>query len=459
MLTETSASIVAALRAAFDTGETKSLQWRRAQLSTLSKMVTENESAIVEALASDLGKSQTESFATEIGLLLSEISHAQRHLRSWTKANRLFPGVPNLPGTARLKPEPLGVVLIIAPWNYPLMLALAPLVGALAAGNCAVIKPSEMTPATSAVIARMVSSYFPKTAVQVIEGGVEETTELLRQRFDHIFFTGSEMVGKIVMRAASEHLTPVTLELGGKSPCILTPSADIKTAARRIAWGKTLNAGQTCVAPDYILALPGTSQIFKKEFTQHISAFFGPDIKQSPDYPRIVNHRQFDRLTGLISKDNVTFGGDTDRKAKFIEPTILENLPEDAPALNQEIFGPILPIVEVADLNAAIAYVNARPKPLSLYLFSTDKAEHAAVMGKTSSGTAVINDVVMQFGSTTLPFGGVGSSGMGQSHGKASFNAFSHRKPILRKPFWGEIKLRYAPYGPAQERLIRWLLR
>ncbi|UZD89619.1 aldehyde dehydrogenase family protein [Cognatishimia activa] len=457
MLTETPASKVNALRRCFEGGETRPIAWRQKQLAALESMLRDNEAAIFEAMATDLSKSQTETYATEIGLLYSEIRHARRHLKSWMKAQRVSTGLHNLPGKAWTKPEPLGVVLIIAPWNYPLMLALSPLIGALAAGNCALIKPSEMTPSVSRLLAEMVARSFSRSVVQVVEGGVEETTQLLRERFDHIFFTGSEAVGRIVMRAASEHLTPITLELGGKCPCILTSSADIKVAARRIAWGKTLNAGQTCVAPDYLIALPGTSEVFKREFTRQIKSFFGEDSQNSKSYPRIVNDQHFDRLARMLSEESISYGGQSDREDRFIAPTLLENLPVDAPALTDEIFGPILPVIEVADLKEAIDHINARPKPLSLYLFSNDTDEQRRVAEATRSGTMLINDVVMQFGTTTVPFGGVGSSGMGQSHGKASFDAFSHHKSIMRKPFWGEVKLRYAPYTKRQERLIRLL--
>lgn len=443
------------MQAHFETGVTHSLQWRRAQLATLERLLRENEKPIFAALHKDLGKSETEAFATELGLLYAELRHTKTHLKRWMRNTRLWPGLHNMPARAYLTPQPLGVVLIIAPWNYPLMLALGPLIGALAAGNCAVVKPSELTPETSALIHRLVDQYFQPAAVKVVEGAVPETTALLQQGFDHIFFTGSEAVGKIVMRAAADHLTPVTLELGGKSPCILTPSADMKTAVRRIAWGKSLNAGQTCVAPDYVLALPGTSQAFKAAFAKEIQGFFGPDPSQSPDYPRIVGQGHFDRLTAMMSADHVAFGGQSDPEDLYIAPTLLENLPESSAALNEEIFGPILPIIEVPDLDAAIAHINARPKPLALYAFTTQRSEQARIEAETSSGSAVFNEVVMQFGTTSLPFGGVGNSGMGLSHGKASFDTFSHRKPVLRKPNWGEIKLRYAPYKPAQLKLLR----
>lgn len=449
------ANLIAPLRATYDRGVTRSLGWRKQQLETLRQLLRENETAIFQALSNDLGKCETEAFATELGLLYAELRHTKRRLRSWIRGKRIWPGLHNMPATARLTPQPLGVVLIIAPWNYPLMLALGPLIGALAAGNCAVIKPSEMTPNVSALINRLVTQYFAPDVVTVVEGAVPETTALLEQPFDHIFFTGSEGVGKIVMRAASAHLTPVTLELGGKSPCILTPSADMATAARRIAWGKCLNAGQTCVAPDYILALPGTAEAFKTGFATEVRKACGDDPAQSSDYPRIVGRRHFDRLTGMIEADHVAFGGQSNRDDLYLAPTLLENLPEGSPALTEEIFGPILPIIEVPSLDAAIAHINARAKPLALYAFTTDKVEQDQIAAQTSSGSAVFNEVVMQFGTTSLPFGGVGASGMGVSHGKASFDTFSHMKPVMRKPNWGEVKLRYAPYKPAQLKLLR----
>lgn len=444
-----------AMRAAHGRAPMPDVKWRKEQLTTLRRLLAENEQQLYGALKADLGKSKSEAFMTELGLIYSQIDTAQRSLKSWMRPKRARAGLQNWPATAQLIPQPVGVVLIIAPWNYPVMLALAPLVGALAAGNRAVIKPSEVTEHTSALLAELIGRYFESEVVQVIEGGVAETTELLRHPYGHIFFTGGGDVGKIVMRAAADTLTPVTLELGGKSPCILTNNTDMEIAARRIAWGKSLNAGQTCVAPDYILALPGTSEAFKLGFAKNIKAFFGDDPQKSPDLPRIVNARHFERLRSQLTKDHVAYGGAYDVQDRYIQPTLLHHLPDEHPALRDEIFGPILPIIEVPDLDAAIRYINQRPKPLALYGFTTNAVEQQRITDETSSGSVVFNDVVIQFGTHSLPFGGVGASGMGRSHGKAAFDTFSHMKPVLNKALRGEVKLRYAPFTKGKLKTVR----
>lgn len=445
---------ISMLRQTFETGRSRSLDWRRQQLSALVKMLTDNEALVFTALKSDLGKPATEAFASEISFVVAEAQRALKQLGRWSRPRPVAAGLVNQPGRANIAPEPLGVVLIMAPWNYPVMLTLIPLVGALAAGNCALLKPSELAPATSDILAKMTKKYLDADAVRVVEGGVEVAETLLAEKFDHIFFTGSGPIGQVVMRAASAHLTPVTLELGGKSPCILAADADIKIAARRIAWGKCLNAGQTCVAPDYILAEPGTSAPFIREFARSVRKFYGENVQSSPDYPRIVSDRHFARLQAMLQDGEIAHGGATDANDRFVTPTILQNLPEDAPAMVEEIFGPILPIVEVPDIAAAIAHINARPKPLSLYLFSKSTDTKQQVIGRTSSGSVCINDVVMQLTAPGVPFGGVGTSGMGTYQGRASFDTFSHLKPVLQKSFWGEVPLRYPPYSA---RKLWWL--
>lgn len=446
------------LRFHFDSGATRGADWRRAQLSALARMITEQEAAIVEALQQDLGKPAAESFLTETGFVQAEIAHTLRHLRRWMRPRRMRVSLSNLPGRARIVPDPKGVVLIMAPWNYPFQLAISPLVGALAAGNCAVIKPSELAPATAALLARIVPDYLPQNVVQVVTGGPDTAAALLARRFDHIFFTGSTHIGKTVMQAAAQHLTPVTLELGGKSPCILAPDTDLRVAARRIAWGKFLNAGQTCVAPDYILTTPGMADPLARAIQTAVTGFFGPDPQTSPDYGRIIHDRHFDRLVGLLDGGRVVMGGTADRSGRYIAPTVLRDVDLHAPLMREEIFGPLLPIIEVPDMDSAIRFVADRPKPLALYLFTKDRALRRAVTTGTSSGALCINDVVAHLAEPDLPFGGVGDSGIGAYHGVASFETFSHHKPVLTKPEWGEPPLRYAPYTPRKMGLLRRIL-
>lgn len=449
---------IAPLRRYFEAGNTRPLEWRRRQLEALARMGAARETEIFAALKEDLGKSAFESFASEVSFVRHGADYARKHLRRWMRPRRVPIDLPNMPGRARIIPEPLGVALIISPWNYPYHLALAPLVGALAGGNCAVLKPSEMTPATSALLARIVPEFLDPQAVRVVEGDAEVAQALLAQRFDHVFFTGSTRVGEKVMTAASRHLTPVTLELGGKSPVILSQSADIDVAARRVAWGKCLNAGQTCIAPDYVLAERGTAAPFIAAVKQQVQRFLGEDPQESPDYTRIVNTHHFDRLTGLLSDTEIVYGGQCDRDDLYIAPTIITNPPADAPIMSEEIFGPILPVIEVDDIDAALGFITSRPKPLALYLFSTDRAERDRVIVGTTSGGVVINDVVMHVTPPALPFGGVGASGMGRYHGRASFDTFSHLKPVLSKPNWGEVPLRYPPYSATKLRWLRRLL-
>ncbi len=447
---------VAHLRATFESRKTRPYAWRVEQLKRLKAMTIEKEEAIFAALKADLGKSSFESFLTETGGDLSEIDHALKHLKGWMKPQKVSTPMSNQPGHSEIVHEPLGVVLIIGPWNYPFDVVVLPLIGAIAAGNCAILKPSELTPNTSALLAEIVAEYMDPDAVRVIEGGVDVASELLAQRFDHIFFTGSPRVGKIVMAAAARHLTPVTLELGGKSPCIINDDADLVVAAKRIAWGKFVNAGQTCVAPDYVLAHEKIADSFVQQLKTTVAEFYGDDPKTSPDYPKIVNEQHFERLTSLIDNGEIVIGGATDRADRYIAPTVLTNVSPDSPIMGEEIFGPILPVLTVADVEEAIAFVNARPKPLALYLFSDDDDVRDKVVDETSSGGVCINDVVMHLVVPDLPFGGVGSSGMGAYHGRESFNTFSHAKGVLVKSTHGEIPLRYPPYTESK---FKWLKR
>jgi aldehyde dehydrogenase (NAD+) len=446
---------VARLRATFESGRTRPLRWRRDQLEALRAMLVEREADLLAALKADLGKPPTEAWATDVGFVISEITHALRHLRAWSRPERVWAPMVTRPASARIVREPVGVALVIAPWNYPVQLLLSPLVGALAAGNCVVGKPSEVAPATAAALAELLPKYLDTDAVAVVEGGVAETQALLAQRFDYIFYTGNGRVGRIVMEAAARHLTPVTLELGGKSPVIVDDDADLAVAARRVAWGKYLNAGQTCIAPDYALVVKGREDQFVEHVRRAIFDFYGADPKASPDYGRIVNDQHLRRLAGLLEGGQPTVGGGVDEVDRYVAPTVLQRVREDAPVLQDEIFGPILPVVPVDDVDAAVAYVNAHEKPLALYLFTRSHATRDRVLEQTTSGGVAVNATMYQVAVPGLPFGGVGPSGMGAYHGKASFDTFSHAKSVLRKPGKPDPALADPPYTATKDRLIR----
>ncbi|ABP52563.1 aldehyde dehydrogenase family protein [Salinispora tropica] len=460
---------VAAARGSFERGLTRSLSARRRQLRALGAMLTENESAFEAALWKDLRKNRAEAQLTEISIVLAEINHALRHLRQWARPTRVPVPLVLMPARARLVPEPLGVVLVIAPWNYPVLLLLSPLVGALAAGNTAVVKPSELAPATSSLIARLVPSYFPDGAVQTVEGGVPETTELLAQRFDHIVFTGSGTVGRIVMRAAAEQLTPVTLELGGKSPAWFDDSADIAVAARRLAWAKFTNAGQTCIAPDYIMTTPDQVPALVDALGTAIADMWGRDPRASCTYGRIVNDRQFDRLVGYLTGVDPAVGGTYDRTERYFSPTVVTLPATDRPAvgpdaahpvLQEEIFGPILPILPVASAEQAVQVINGWDKPLALYVFSSAPGIRRLFEEETSSGAVVYNAALIHAAATGLPFGGVGASGMGAYHGSYSWRTFSHLKPVLEKPLKPDsLRLIQPPFGKLGTALAQHLMR
>ncbi|OEV39870.1 aldehyde dehydrogenase [Kitasatospora aureofaciens] len=427
-------SVVKRLRATFRSGRTKPLDWRLDQLRALRTLLTEQSEAFLAALNADLGKGATEAYRTEIAFTLNELDHTVRHLEEWLRPKPAAVPDAFLPAQARVVRDPLGVVLIIAPWNYPLQLALAPLVGALAAGNTAVVKPSELAPATSAAIARLLPRYLDRQAVAVVEGAVPETSALLEQRFDHIFYTGNGAVGRIVMAAAAKHLTPVTLELGGKSPVVVEPGVDLAVTAQRIARGKFLNAGQTCVAPDYVLAVGDTAPALAAELAAAVRAAHGDDPAGDPEYGRIVNERHFDRLTALLGEGRVVTGASHDRATRYLAPTVLADVPPAAPVMQEEIFGPILPIITVPDLDAAIAFINERDKPLALYAFTDSDRTKQRLAEETSSGALVFGLPVSHLAVPELPFGGVGESGMGRYHGEYSIDTFSHAKAVLDKP-------------------------
>ncbi len=449
--------MLAELRAAFDRGLTRSLDWRREQLAAISRMLEENEDRVGEALAEDLGKPAQEVLLGETALIFSEVEHARKRLKRWARPRRVRTPMVGKPGRSWVQPEPFGVVLIIGAWNYPIQLLLSPLIPALAAGNCAVLKPSEVAPATSKLMAELVPRYLDERAVRVVEGAVEETTELLKLHFDHIFYTGSSAVGRIIMRAAAEHLTPVTLELGGKSPCVIDAGADIESAARRVIWGKCLNAGQTCIAPDYVLVTPGDRDRLIGAIEHELFAMYGSDRLGSQDYCKIINRRHFDRLRPLIDSGRVVIGGRVDEERCRIEPTVLTEVAADAPVMREEIFGPILPVLEVADLDEAIAFIRERDKPLSAYLFTRSGESERRFAESVSTGNLCINDTLMFMSVPDLPFGGVGNSGMGQYHGRAGFDRLSHLKSVMKRGLFPEIPIRFPPYSKLKMRLLKWV--
>ncbi|GAB1333799.1 aldehyde dehydrogenase family protein [Streptomyces sp. E-15] len=434
-LPERPADVVARLRATFRTGRTKSVDWRTDQLRRLRALLTERGADLAAALHADLGKSAAEARRTEIDFTVREIDHTLEHLADWLRPEPApVPAHLGADANAWTQYDPLGVVLVIAPWNYPAQLLLAPVVGALASGNAVVAKPSELAPATSAALARLLPAYLDTDAVAVVEGGVPETTALLAERFDHIFYTGNGTVGRIVMRAAAEHLTPVTLELGGKSPAFVDRGTDLDAVADRLARGKFLNAGQTCVAPDYVLTDPETAPALEAALVRAVENLFGADPARSPEYGRIVNERHFDRLSGLLGSGRVAVGGVGDRATKYLAPTVLADVDPASPVMREEIFGPILPLVTVSGLDEAIGFVNDRDKPLALYVFSESDQTRERFAAETSSGGLGHGLPIAHLTVSDLPFGGVGESGMGSYHGRYSLETFSHRKAVLVKP-------------------------
>ncbi len=428
----------------FSTGTTKDIAFRITQLKTLKNAIVEQKQIILDGLKADMHKPEFEAYGAEI-FVLREINHAIKNLHSWSQPKKAAITLEQFPATAHLYPEPLGVVLIIGAWNYPFQLMISPLIGAIAAGNCAILKPSEIASHTSIVLAELMRKYFPANYIAVIEGGVDTTQQLLAQKFDHIFFTGGTAVGKIVMTAAAQHLTPVTLELGGKSPCIIDQDVDIENTARRIAWGKFLNAGQTCIAPDYLLVHEKVKPDLLASLQKCLHEFYGDQPELSPDYARIINQRHFQRLANLLGGD-ICVGGETNLDELYIAPTVIDRVSWEDPIMQEEIFGPILPVIEYSEIEQAIAMVNAKPKPLVLYFFSQNKNLQKRILQETSSGGVCLNDTMLQFISSSLPFGGVGDSGIGGYHGKASFDTFTHYKSVLKRSFLLDFKWRYAPY-------------
>ena len=451
--------IVARQRAYFATGVTLPASFRRQALDALRASILRHENDINDALMQDLGKSPSETYMCETGMTLAELSYMRSHLSRWARRRHVLSPLAQFPSDSFTVREPYGVTLILSPWNYPFMLCMEPLIGALAAGNCCVLKPSAYSPATSAVIRTIVAECFPPEYVTVVEGGRAENQALLEQRFDYIFFTGGVNVGREVMRRAAEHLTPVSLELGGKSPCVVTAGARIDVAAKRIAFGKLLNCGQTCVAPDYVLVDRRVKDELVAALTRHMTAMVGEDATQNDEYVHMVNEKHFDRVLGLIDPAKVVFGGRSDRATLRIAPTIMDNVTAQDAVMGEEIFGPVLPILTYDSLDEAVAFINDRPHPLALYLFSEDRAVQQRFLDAVPFGGGCINDTIIHLATSRMGFGGVGQSGMGSYHGKKSFDTFSHEKSVVKKSTLIDLPVRYAPYSRLKDRLLRVFLR
>ena len=451
--------IVDRQRKYFQTGATLSADMRIAGLRRLYTAVSQRETEIREALKKDLGKSGFESYMCETGMVLEEISYMLKHIRSFSREKRRRTPLAQFHSRSYQKPSPYGVTLIMSPWNYPFMLTLSPLVDALAAGNTAVVKPSAYSPHTSRLILDILSQCFEPRYVAVVTGGRAENTCLLQEHFDYIFFTGSQSVGKEVMRKAAEHLTPITLELGGKSPCIVDKTANLKLAAKRIVFGKYLNCGQTCVAPDYVYCHRSVKDQLLKEVQDQIRKQYGSHPLDNPDYGKIINEKHFDRILGLIEETKVVHGGSSDRKALRIEPTVLDNVSFSDPVMQEEIFGPVMPVLVFDSLEEVIARINSMPHPLALYFFTSDKAAAKEITSRCGFGGGCINDTIIHLATTEMGFGGFGESGMGAYHGKTGFDTFTHYKSIVDKKTWLDLPIRYQPYRQLHEKMVRFFLK
>lgn len=451
-------SLIDSQRTYFASGKTRSIQQRVSVLKRFRESVLRHETAIHDALYTDFKKPVYESIASETGIVLRELHLMIKNLEFWARPKKVKSAIANFPSRDYIVYEPYGTVLIIAPWNYPYQLAFAPLIGAIVAGNTAVVKPSELTSATSAIIKTIIAEVFPPEYVSVVQGAVPETTELLAQRWDYIFFTGSVAVGKIVAQAAAKHLTPTTLELGGKNPCVIDASVNITLAAKRIVWGKFLNAGQTCIAPDYILVEATVKEPFLEALKKEIENAYGDDVKQSHDFARIINKKNFDRLTSMLEGVSIATGGHTDREQLYIAPTIIDNPSLDGLVMEDEIFGPILPVIPYQTKADIEAIINRYEKPLAGYVFSRKRSFSNWFLEHFSFGGGVVNDTIIHFINEKLPFGGVGHSGIGSYHGKHSFLTFSHAKSIVKKGNWLDLPIRYAPYK-GKNALLRFAMR
>ena len=451
---------IAQMRQAVSAAETRPLAWRLQQLEQLEQAIGARREAVLEALASDLGKPPVEAYF-ELVAVQQELQLVRKKLRRWMAPRKVPVPASLLPGQAEVVREPLGCVLVIGPWNYPFSLTIQPLVSALAAGNTVVLKPSEHAPATSALIAELIAAAFPPSTVQVVQGDGAVAQALLQERFDHIFFTGGERIGRVVMEAAARHLTPVTLELGGKSPAVVLKDADLEVSARRLVWGKALNSGQTCIAPDYLLVDEAVEPALVAHLSERIQACFGDNPLESPDLGSLVNEAQFERLHRLLEgareRGQLLWGGQSDASRRRIAPTLIRVDSLDDPLMQEELFGPLLPVLRIRNLDEAIEQIHQRPKPLALYLFSKQRQAQEEILRRTSSGGVCFNDVVMHVGVPELPFGGVGNSGMGSYHGEAGFRTFSHERSVLRRPFLLDAPFRYPPYAgrlPLLRRLL-----
>lgn len=446
-------------RGYFDSGKTRSVDFRLEKLRALKAEMKLREGRIHEALKKDLNKSDFESYMTETGLTLSEIGYLEKHLKGYVRPKRHLTPLAHFHGKSFTVPEPYGVTLIMSPWNYPFMLCMEPLVGAVAAGNCCILKPSAYAPAVSAVIRELVEAVFAPEHVAVVEGGREENAALLEQRFDYIFFTGGVKVGRLVLEKASRHLTPVTLELGGKSPCIIDGTADLGTAAKRLAFGKFLNAGQTCVAPDYLLIQESVKERFLVLFEKAVGKMYGENPLENPDYPKIINEKHFERVSGLIEGMEVRMGGEGNRETLKIAPTVLDGVTADAPVMREEIFGPVLPVLTFREIGEAEAFVKEREKPFACYIFTRNRETERRLLSSLSFGGGCVNDTIIHLATSRMGFGGVGMSGMGSYHGRKSFETFSHEKSVVKKYNWLDLPIRYQPYSRGKERLLKLFLR
>lgn len=442
----------------FASGKTRKVEFRKEALKKLRAAILMHEDELYEALQKDLHKSPFESYASEIGFVLEELRFHLKKIGKWTRPKRVASSIVSFPAQAVLTYEPLGTVLIIAPWNYPFQLLMAPLIGAISAGNTAIVKPSEIAENTAEVMAKLINTSFEKEYIHVVTGGVDVSQALLKFKFDHIFFTGSPRVGKIVMQAAAKQMVPVTLELGGKSPCIVDETAPLSLTARRIIWGKLLNAGQTCIAPDYLLVHEKVKDKLLDALKKAIQKAYGPDARKSPDYPRIITPANVERLAVLIQDAKVVYGGTFDVNERYFEPTLLDEVTPDMPVMQQEIFGPVLPVLTFRETEEIVRFVNSRPRPLALYVFSQNKSFRKKIVKEIPAGGVTVNDTLMHIVSNRLPFGGVGNSGMGQYHGVYSFQTFSNAKPVVKRGNWLDVPIRYAPYGK-KLKILKFLMR
>jgi len=453
--------VVADVRKVFQSGRTKDVEWRKRQLRAIVKFLDEEKDNILAALKKDLHKCDQEGYAMEILLPRNDAINTLNCLDDWVAPQKVKKPLVNMADDCFIRYEPLGVTLIMGAWNYPVQLTILPMIGAIAAGNCVILKPSEVAAATADFLEKTLPKYMDNDTLKIINGGVPETTALLKERFDHIFYTGNSAVGKIVMSAASKYLTSLTLELGGKSPTYVDDTCDLYVAARRIAWGKFSNAGQTCIAPDYVLCTKNVQDKLVSELKKCIDEFYGSNPQASGDFSRIINNRHFNRVKGLIALDKVAVGGQTDEKDNYIAPTVLKDVKPDDPCMQQEVFGPVLPIMPIKDQDEAIEFINSKEKPLALYVFSKDDSVAKRIMSNCTSGGMCVNDIMMHAGVDTLPFGGVGNSGMGGYHGKFSFDTFSHKRGCMVRQQKMESlnSLRCPPYSEKKLSWLEWIMR